>query len=161
MVYVEERVVLRKRYFVDEKDVDRYILNPDLLETVSQELVSKERTFLRSDHILTSIRKLPPENLSLDQVLLVVAEYYSTSLNDLFSPSRKQEIVQTRAVYYYIGKQIGFDENDIAKQLNVNRSTVNHHYHKLRSYLTMEPNLRHDIKSIFKTLNEIDGTVNY
>jgi chromosomal replication initiator protein len=92
----------------------------------------------------------PKRNISLEDIVRVVAHFYNLEETSMYEKNRRKEIVEARQVAMYILREdysISFPH--IGKKLGGrDHTTVMHSYEKITRELTESPNLIHDIEQI-------------
>ncbi len=92
----------------------------------------------------------PKKNISLEDIVKVVAHFYNLEEVSMYEKNRRKEIVEARQVAMYILREdynISFPH--IGKKLGGrDHTTVMHSYEKIKRELTEDPNLIHDIEQI-------------
>ncbi len=92
----------------------------------------------------------PKRNISLEDIVKVVAHFYNLEEASMYEKNRRKEIVEARQVAMYILREdysISFPH--IGKKLGGrDHTTVMHSYEKITRELTESPNLIHDIEQI-------------
>lgn len=92
----------------------------------------------------------PKKNISLEDIVKVVAHFYNLEEFAMYEKNRRKEIVEARQVAMYILREdynISFPH--IGKKLGGrDHTTVMHSYEKITRELTEDPNLIHDIEQI-------------
>ncbi len=92
----------------------------------------------------------PKRNISLEDIVKVVAHFYNLDEASMYEKNRRKEIVEARQVAMYILREdysISFPH--IGKKLGGrDHTTVMHSYEKITRELTESPNLIHDIEQI-------------
>ena len=92
----------------------------------------------------------PKKNISLEDIVKVVAYFYNLEESSMYEKNRRKEIVEARQVAMYILREdynISFPH--IGKKLGGrDHTTVMHSYEKVTRELTEDPNLIHDIEQI-------------
>ena len=92
----------------------------------------------------------PKKNISLEDIVKVVAHFYNLEESSMYEKNRRKEIVEARQVAMYILREdynISFPH--IGKKLGGrDHTTVMHSYEKITRELTEDPNLIHDIEQI-------------
>lgn len=92
----------------------------------------------------------PKKNISLEDIVKVVAHFYNLEEVSMYEKNRRKEIVEARQVAMYILREdynISFPH--IGKKLGGrDHTTVMHSYEKITRELTEDPNLIHDIEQI-------------
>lgn len=92
----------------------------------------------------------PKKNISLEDIVKVVAHFYNLEESAMYEKNRRKEIVEARQVAMYILREdynISFPH--IGKKLGGrDHTTVMHSYEKITRELTENPNLIHDIEQI-------------
>ncbi len=92
----------------------------------------------------------PKRNISLEDIVKVVAHFYNLEEPAMYEKNRRKEVVEARQVAMYILREdynISFPH--IGKKLGGrDHTTVMHSYEKITRELTESPNLIHDIEQI-------------
>lgn len=92
----------------------------------------------------------PKKNISLEDIVKVVAHFYNLEESAMYEKNRRKEIVEARQVAMYILREdynISFPH--IGKKLGGrDHTTVMHSYEKITRELTEDPNLIHDLEQI-------------
>lgn len=92
----------------------------------------------------------PKKNISLEEIVKVVAHFYNLEEQLMYDKNRRKEIVEARQVAMYILREdysISFPH--IGKKLGGrDHTTVMHSYEKITNELIKDPNLVHDIEQI-------------
>lgn len=92
----------------------------------------------------------PKKNISLEDIVKVVAHFYNLEESSMYEKNRRKEIVEARQVAMYILREdynISFPH--IGKKLGGrDHTTVMHSYEKITRELTENPNLIHDLEQI-------------
>ncbi|HTN35859.1 MAG TPA: helix-turn-helix domain-containing protein, partial [Arachidicoccus sp.] len=73
--------------------------------------------------VLKNFIKTSYKEISIDDIQKMVASFYNVSYNDLFSKSRKQEIVQARQITMYLAKKF---TNNSLKNIGTHFSGKDH-----------------------------------
>ncbi len=125
MNYVEEKLVVSIRYPLTHDFKAEIITNCEdtQIERVSLKIVD--------DTFNNSIKDKPV----LDAILVVCANVFDISVSEIISKSRKQDFVNARFVFGYIGARMGFTFTEIGDKINRNRVTVYHYTQKILSEL--------------------------
>ena len=92
----------------------------------------------------------PKKNISLEDIVKVVAHFYNLEESAMYEKNRRKEIVEARQVAMYILREdynISFPH--IGKKLGGrDHTTVMHSNEKITRELTEDPNLIHDLEQI-------------
>lgn len=92
----------------------------------------------------------PKKNISLEDIVKVVAHFYNLEEPAMYEKNRRKEVVEARQVAMYILREdfnISFPH--IGKKLGGrDHTTVMHSYEKITRQLTESPDLIHDIEQI-------------
>jgi chromosomal replication initiator protein len=95
-------------------------------------------------------------NLSMDNIIRVVAEYFSLSPNDLKGKKRSQNIVFPRQLAMYIGKEMtDFSTTMLGNEFGGrDHTTVMHSIDKIKAKLLTDPSLESTIDKIKQIIKE-------
>lgn len=149
-------------------------LKTEILETIAKELPGNIRELegalnlvvmqvkvqngkINTDKVKEIIRQLsrPRKNISIDEVIEKIANYYEISVDELKKKSRKKNIVHPRQVIMYVLREL-FNESfpSIGEALGGrDHTTVMHSYEKIKQDLKEDPALQREINEIKEMFN--------
>ncbi|MEK7542794.1 MAG: chromosomal replication initiator protein DnaA, partial [Patescibacteria group bacterium] len=109
------------------------------------------------DDIIQETSSVSIKNITPNDVLKVVSDFYEISLDDLINKGRKQEVVEPRQIVMYIMRDIlKMSYPHIGEKLGKrDHTTVIHAYEKISKELTQNPNLNQKILLIKENLNKM------
>ncbi|MDR0475744.1 MAG: chromosomal replication initiator protein DnaA [Treponema sp.] len=95
-------------------------------------------------------------NLSIDNIIRVVAEYFALTPNDLKGKKRSQNIVFPRQLAMYIGREMtDYSTTELGQEFGGrDHTTVMHSIEKIRGKLLSDPTLDSTIESIKRSIKE-------
>ena len=96
-------------------------------------------------------------NVEIDRIKNVVANYFNITTKDLVSTSRKQNLVYARDIFVYIVKtNYSFPQETIGVFLGgKDHSTIAHSYNKIENGIKSDQNIKQDIININKKLEKL------
>lgn len=149
-------------------------LKTEILETIAKELPGNIRELegalnlvvmqakvqngkINTDKVKEIIRQLsrPRKNISINEVIEKIANYYEISVDELKKKSRKKNIVHPRQVIMYVLREL-FNESfpSIGEALGGrDHTTVMHSYEKIKQDLKEDPALQREINEIKEMFN--------
>jgi len=97
-------------------------------------------------------------NLSIDNIIRVVAEYFELTPNDLKGVKRSRNIVFPRQLAMYIGREItDYSTTEIGQNFGGrDHTTVMHSTDKIKGKLLTDPTLDSTIESIKRQIKELN-----
>lgn len=109
------------------------------------------------DDIIQETSAVSIKNITPNDVLKVVSDFYEISLDDLINKGRKQEVVEPRQIVMYIMRDtLKMSYPHIGEKLGKrDHTTVIHAYEKISKELTQNPNLNQKILLIKENLNKM------
>jgi chromosomal replication initiator protein len=122
------------------------ILNIILCQT---DLKNKELTLNEIKELIKNTSK-PKKNISVKDIIKVVAEFYGIEESSIFEKGRKKEVIKPRQVIMYLLRE-DFDISfpSIGDKVgNRDHSTVIHSYEKVKNDLKTDPELVQEINQI-------------
>jgi len=98
-------------------------------------------------------------NLSLDNIIRVVAEYFALTPNDLKGKKRSQNIVFPRQLAMYIGREMtDYSTTELGQDFGGrDHTTVMHSIEKIKGKLLTDPTLDSTIESIKRSIKEFSA----
>ena len=100
-----------------------------------------------------------PANLSMDNIIRVVAEYFALTPNDLKGKKRSQNIVFPRQIAMYIGREMtDYSTTELGQDFGGrDHTTVMHSIEKIKGKLLTDPTLDSTIESIKRSVKEFSA----
>lgn len=97
-------------------------------------------------------------NVEVDRIKNIVANYFNITTKDLVSTSRKQNLVYARDIFVYLVKtNYSFPLDTIGVFLGgKDHSTIAHSYNKIENGIKTDQNIKQDIININKKLEKIN-----
>ena len=98
-------------------------------------------------------------NLSIDNIIRVVAEYFALTPNDLKGKKRSQNIVFPRQLAMYIGREMtDYSTTELGQDFGGrDHTTVMHSIEKIKGKLLTDPTLDSTIESIKRSIKEFSA----
>jgi len=98
-------------------------------------------------------------NLSMENIIRVVAEYFSLTPNDLKGKKRSQNIVFPRQLAMYIGREMtDYSTTELGQDFGGrDHTTVMHSIEKIKGKLITDPTLDSTIESIKRSIKEFSS----
>jgi len=124
------------------------------------ELMGKPITLEIAQQRLKNIIYAPRQaNLSLDNIIRVVAEYFSLTPNDLKGKKRSQNIVFPRQLAMYIGREMtDYSTTELGQDFGGrDHTTVMHSIEKIKGKLLTDPTLESTIDIIKQSIKEFSA----
>ena len=99
------------------------------------------------------------ENLSMDVITRVVAEYFALTPNDLKGKKRSQNIVFPRQLAIYIGREMtDYSTTELGQEFGGrDHTTVMHSIEKIKNKIVNDPTLISTIESIKRSIKEFSA----
>lgn len=106
-------------------------------------------------------------NVTLQDVLIAVCDFYKTESSKIFKNSRKQDYVKLREVFSFIAYEncnlsfleIGKYMFDNGFKSGMNHTTILHYKKKMDLYMEVYPNLRNDVMLIMDRIKNSNPIV--
>ena len=77
-------------------------------------------------------------SFTLEKLLRIVCNYYKVEVSEVVSDSRKQPLINARAMYSYFATEVyGAIQEDASKLLGKDRTTLIHYKRKVKGYLVI------------------------
>lgn len=154
MEYIEERIVIHRRFYIDPKNAKRILYNPKLLTAgkgyIYSELTKDEKMYI---HGIEDIERFKiPEDITLLEILNAVLDFYKITEIEILSSTRKKEVIRAKAMFCYVSKELKFNEQEIQEYLNVGRCTIYHHYKKYKNFLRFDRKLKLELDGLMETI---------
>jgi chromosomal replication initiator protein len=124
------------------------------------ELMKKPITIEIAQQRLRDIFNAPRQaNLSMDNIIRVVAEYFALTPNDLKGKKRTQNIVFPRQLAMYIGREMtDYSTTELGQEFGGrDHTTVMHSIEKIKGKLLTDPTLESTIDSIKRSIKEFSA----
>jgi len=124
------------------------------------ELMGKPITMEIAQQRLKSIFFAPRQsNLSMDNIIRVVAEYFSLTPNDLKGKKKSQNIVFPRQLAMYIGREMmDYSTTELGQEFGGrDHTTVMHSIEKIKGKLLTDPALESTIDLIKQSIKEFSA----
>ena len=98
-------------------------------------------------------------NLSMDNIIRVVAEYFALTPNDLKGKKRSQNIVFPRQLAMYIGREMtDYSTTELGQDFGGrDHTTVMHSIDKIKGKLLTDPTLDSTIESLKRSIKEFSA----
>jgi len=98
-------------------------------------------------------------NLSMDNIIRVVADYYGLTPNDLKGKKKSQNIVNARQIAMYIGRKLtDYSTTEIGQDFGGrDHTTVMHSIKKIDSNLILDQGLETTIENIIRSIKEFSA----
>jgi len=98
-------------------------------------------------------------NLSMDNIIRVVADYFALTPNDLKGKKRSQNIVFPRQLAMYIGRELtDYSTTELGQDFGGrDHTTVMHSIDKIKGKLLTDPSLESTIESIKRSIKEFSA----
>jgi len=75
-------------------------------------------------------------SFTLEKLLRIVCNYYKVEVSEVVSESRKQPLINARAMYSYFATEVyGAIQEDASRLLKKDRTTLIHYKRKVKGYL--------------------------
>jgi chromosomal replication initiator protein len=126
------------------------------------ELVHKEITLEIAQNQLKDVFSQSKHgNVTIDNILRVVADYYKLSYNDLKGKKRTKNIAFPRQVAMFIARDITeYSTTELGFEFGGrDHTTVMHACQKIEERLKLDPNLESTIQSLVRTIKEYSSKV--
>ena len=91
-----------------------------------------------ADDVMGVVEARPEKALGFktpDELLTAICKVMGADRNKVLSPCRRKEVVKVRVFFYYLGKSIGFTQDDMALLTRRNHATVSHNLNYLNALL--------------------------
>ena len=124
------------------------------------ELMGKPITVEIAQERLKNVFNGPRQaNLSMDNIIRVVAEYFALTPNDLKGKKRSQNIVFPRQLAMYIGREMtDYSTTELGQDFGGrDHTTVMHSIDKIKGKLISDPTLESTIESIKRLVKEFSA----
>jgi chromosomal replication initiator protein len=97
-----------------------------------------------------------PANISMDNIIRVVAEYYGLTPNDLKGKKKSQNIVFPRQIAMFIGREMtDYSTTELGQDFGGrDHSTVMHSIEKIKGKLLTDPSLDPTIENLKRSIKE-------
>ena len=122
------------------------------------ELVRKEITLDIAQHQLKDVFSQSKHgNVTIDNILRVVADYYKLSYSDLKGKKRTKNIVFPRQVAMYIAREITeYSTTELGFEFGGrDHTTVMHACQKIEESLKLDPNLDSKIQALIRSIKDV------
>ena len=98
-------------------------------------------------------------NLSMDNIIRVVAEFFVLTPNDLKGKKRPQNIVFARQIAMYIGRELtNYSTTELGQEFGGrDHTTVMHSIDKIKAKLLTDPSLESTIESLKRSIKEFSA----
>jgi chromosomal replication initiator protein len=94
-------------------------------------------------------------NVSLDNIIRVVADYFSLSISDIKGKKRHRGIVLPRQLAMYIARELTeYSTTEVGQAFGRDHTTVMHSYRQVEDMLRTNPTLSTNINSIIQMVRE-------
>ena len=126
------------------------------------ELVHKDITLEIAQNQLKDVFSQSKQgNVTIDNILRVVADYYKLSYNDLKGKKRTKNIAFPRQVAMYIARDITeYSTTELGFEFGGrDHTTVMHGCQKIEERLKLDPNLESSIQSLVRTIKDYSSKV--
>ncbi|MBL8966951.1 MAG: chromosomal replication initiator protein DnaA [Spirochaetaceae bacterium] len=126
------------------------------------ELVRKDITLEIAQHQLKDVFSQSKHgNVTIDNILRVVADYYKLSYSDLKGKKRTKNIAFPRQVAMYIAREITeYSTTELGFEFGGrDHTTVMHACQKIEERLKLDPNLESNIQSLTRSIKEYSSKV--
>jgi chromosomal replication initiator protein len=138
-------------------------LEAALLKLVAySELVHKEITLEIAQHQLKDVFSQSKHgNVTIDNILRVVADYYKLAYNDLKGKKRTKNIAFPRQIAMYIAREITeYSTTELGFEFGGrDHTTVMHACQKIDERLKLDPNLESTIQSLVRSVKDLSSKV--
>jgi chromosomal replication initiator protein len=124
------------------------------------ELMGKPITVETAQRHLKNIFNAPRQsNLSMDNIIRVVAENFGLTPNDLKGKKKSQNIVSARQLAMYIGREMtDYSTTEIGQDFGgKDHTTVMHSINKIKGKLLVDPNLEPTIDNLKRSIKEFSA----
>jgi len=124
------------------------------------ELMGKPITVEIAQERLKNVFNGPRQaNLSMDNIIRVVAEYFALTPNDLKGKKRSQNIVFPRQLAMYIGREMtDYSTTELGQDFGGrDHTTVMHSIEKIKEKLLTDPTLDSTIESLKRSIKEFSA----
>jgi len=124
------------------------------------ELMGKQITVEIAQQRLRSIFNAPRQaNLSMDNIIRVVADYFSLTPNDLKGRKRSQNIVFGRQIAMFIGREMTeYSTTEIGQDFGGrDHTTVMHSIEKIKGKLLTDPTLESTIDGLKRSIKDFSA----
>jgi chromosomal replication initiator protein len=121
------------------------------------ELVHKDITLEIAQNQLKDVFSQPKHgNVTIDNILRVVADYFKLSYNDLKGKKRTKNIALPRQIAMYIARDITeYSTTELGFEFGGrDHTTVMHACQKIEERLKLDPNLESTIQSIVRSIKD-------
>ncbi len=127
------------------------ILNSIIIQT---DLRNRKLTILEVKNLIKNNVK-PKKHLALEEIIKIIAGFYSTDPEDIYKKTRKKEIVNIRQITMYILREyFNISYPAIGKEVGGrDHTTVIHSYEKIKEKLKTDPSLVQEIEQLQSILN--------
>jgi len=137
----------------------------DLVSTVNNliafsELMKKPINLeIAQKHLKNAYNTPRPANLSMDNVIRVIAEYFGLTPNDLKGKKRSQNIVSARQLAMYMGREMTeYSTTEIGQDFGgKDHTTVMYSIDKIKGKLLTDPTLETTIESLKRKIIEFSA----
>jgi len=126
------------------------------------ELVHKDITLEIAQNQLKDVFSQPKHgNVTIDNILRVIADYYKLSYNDLKGKKRTKNIAFPRQVAMYIARDITeYSTTELGFEFGGrDHTTVMHACQKIDERLKLDPNLESTIQSLIRSIKDYSSKV--
>ncbi|MDR1838239.1 MAG: chromosomal replication initiator protein DnaA [Treponema sp.] len=124
------------------------------------ELMGKPITVEIAQERLKNVFNGPRQaNLSMDNIIRVVAEYFALTPNDLKGKKRSQNIVFPRQLAMYIGREMtDYSTTELGQEFGGrDHTTVMHSIEKIKGKLLTDPTLESTIEGLKRSIKEFSA----
>jgi len=124
------------------------------------EIMGEPVTFEIAQKKLRDVLASPRQaNLSIDNIIRVVAEYFALTPNDLKGKKKSQNIVFPRQIAMYIGREMtDYSTTELGQDFGGrDHTTVMHSIDKIKGKLLTDPSLDSTIESLKRSIKEFSA----
>lgn len=117
------------------------------------QLSGEQPTLERANQILSNFNSPTKTNLSLEKILLKVAEFYGIKKEDVLNRKRDKELVHSRQITMYLLRhELNYSFPKIGKELQRDHTTVIHGCDKIEREMSQDNGLKQEITLIKKQI---------
>ncbi|MDO8557123.1 MAG: chromosomal replication initiator protein DnaA [Candidatus Jorgensenbacteria bacterium] len=122
-----------------------------------QQCKNKKIDIKKVDEIIQETSTVSTKNITANDVLKSVSDFFEIPLNDLINKGRKQEVVEPRQIAMYLMREfLKMSYPHIGEKLGKrDHTTVIHAYEKIQKEMTQDSNLNQKILLIKENLNKV------
>ena len=97
-----------------------------------------------------------PNNISVNEIIKIVSDFYNLTANDIISKSRKKELIEPRQISIYLARELlDFSFPYIAEKMGKrDHTTIMYSYDKINRELNQNPELNNKILTIKELLTK-------